>query len=156
MFRFHVPDMACGGCVRSITKAIQDADATATVEADTAARDLIRQLRTRGYTVNPNTTAYRTYVINLHDPTRTDVGAGYVYVGQTSKTPEERLREHLTGAVSAKGVNLASRIVRRFGVDLNHDLMTQRIYLTKRQAEKAERRLAERLRNQGYTVEGGH
>ncbi len=40
MFRFHVPDMACGGCVRSITKAIQDADATATVEADTATREV--------------------------------------------------------------------------------------------------------------------
>jgi copper chaperone len=40
MFRLHVPDMACGGCVRSITKAIQDADATATVEADTAAREV--------------------------------------------------------------------------------------------------------------------
>jgi len=34
--------------------------------------------------------------------------------------------------------------------------MTQRIYLTKRQAEKAERRLAERLRKDGYIVEGGH
>ena len=39
---------------------------------------------------------------------------------------------------------------------LNYDLMTQRIYLTQKQALKAERRLAERLRKQGYTVEGGH
>jgi len=125
-------------------------------DAETVALNLKRQLRAKGYTVNRNTTAYRTYVINLHDPRRTDVGAGYVYVGQTSKTPEERLHEHLTAAVSNKSVNLSSRVVRHYGVDLNHDLMTQRIYLTKRQAEKAERRLAERLRNQGYIVEGGH
>jgi len=123
----------------------------------TETRDaLIRRLRTQGFTVNRNTTAYRTYVINLHDPHRADVGKGYVYVGQTSKTPEDRLAEHLSGAVSNKGINLSSRVVRRFGVDLNRQLMTQRIYLTKRQAEKAERRLAERLRKDGYVVEGGH
>ena len=45
--------------------------------------------------------------------------------------------------------------MRKHGVDLNYDLMTQKIYLTKKQAEKAERRLAERLRDQGYVVEGG-
>ena len=117
---------------------------------------LIRRLRSKGYTVNRNPTAYRTYVIDLHDPNKKDVGKGYIYVGQTSKTPEVRLREHLTGAVSEKGINLSSRVVRRFGVELNRTLMTQRIYLTKRQAEKAERRLAERLRNAGYVVEGGH
>lgn len=118
--------------------------------------DLIRRLRSKGYTVNRNTTAYRTYVINLHNPNLADVGAGHVYVGQTSKTPEQRLEEHLTGAVNSKGVRLASRVVERFGVDLNYDLMTKKIYLTQNQAKKAERRLAERLREQGYRVEGGH
>ncbi len=33
-FRFTVPDMDCGGCVRSITEAIQRVDATAKVQAD--------------------------------------------------------------------------------------------------------------------------
>ena len=118
--------------------------------------DLTRQLRTKGYTVNRNTTAYRTYVIDLHNPDINDAGKGYVYVGQTSKTPEERLHEHLTGARSRKGHNLASRTVSKYGRQLNYDLMTQRIYLTQQQALKAERRLAERLRQQGYIVEGGH
>lgn len=130
-----------------------------TLEHTAAVRQLdtiIRRLRTKGYTVNRNTTAYRTYVINLHNPALADTGAGYVYVGQTSKTPEARLVEHLTGAVSAKGTNLSSRVVRKYGQDLNHDLMTSRIYLTQRQAVKAERRLAERLRRDGYVVEGGH
>ena len=125
-------------------------------EAKQLRDDLKRQLRTKGYTVNRNTTAYRTYVINLHNPNLADPGKGYVYVGQTSKTPEERLHEHLTGARSRKGHNLASRTVSKYGRQLNYDLMTQRIYLTQKQALTAERRLAERLRQQGYTVEGGH
>ena len=132
-------------------------DNTVTYDEAVEQRDtLIRQLRTNGYTVNRTTTAYRTYVINLHNPSLKEPGKGYVYVGQTSKTPEQRLQEHLTGAISTKGHNLASRVVRKHGVDLNYDLMTQKIYLTKKQAEKAERRLAERLRDQGYVVEGGH
>ena len=125
-------------------------------EAKQLRDDLKRQLRTKGYTVNRNTTAYRTYVINLHNPNLTDPGTGYVYVGQTSKTPEQRLQEHLNGTPSRKGHNLASRKVLKYGTELNYDLMTQRIYLTQKQALKAERRLAERLRQQGYTVEGGH
>lgn len=118
--------------------------------------DLVRKLRQKGFTVNRNTTAYRTYVINLHNPQLADPGEGYVYVGQTSKTPEQRLAEHLTGARSNKDINLASKVVQRFGKDLNYSLMPERIYLNKRQAEKAERRLAERLRAEGYVVEGGH
>jgi len=125
-------------------------------EAKQLRDDLKRQLRTKGYTVNRNTTAYRTYVINLHNPNLTDPGKGYVYVGQTSKTPEQRLQEHLNGTPSRKGHNLASRKVLKYGTELNYDLMTQRIYLTQKQALTAERRLAERLRQQGYTVEGGH
>ena len=132
-------------------------DDTVTYDEAVEQRDtLIRQLRTKGYTVNRTTTAYRTYVINLHNPKLKDPGKGYVYVGQTSKTPEHRLREHLTGAVSTRGHNLASRVVKKHGVDLNATLMTDRIYLTQKQALKAERRLAERLRDQGYVVEGGH
>ena len=117
--------------------------------------DLIRALRSKGFRVNRIGRAYRTYVINLHNPGLKDPGRGYVYVGQTSKTPEQRLREHLTGAVSNKGHNLASRKVKKYGVDLNHKLMTRRVYLTQRQALKAERRLADRLREQGFVVEGG-
>ena len=116
---------------------------------------LITTLRVRGYTVNRATTAYRTYVINLHNPRLRDPAKGYVYVGQTSKTPQQRLQEHLTGAVSTQGHNLASRVVKKHGVDLNRTLMTDRIYLTQKQALKAELRLAERLRDQGYVVEGG-
>ena len=147
-------------CARHNTVGVREDLASAvTVTYDEAVQqrdDLNRRLRTKGYTLNRNTTAYRTYVINLHDPNLKDSGEGYVYVGQTSKSPEQRLQEHLTGAVSTQGRNLASRVVKKHGVDLNRTLMTDRIYLTQKQALKAERRLAERLRKEGYVVEGGH
>lgn len=34
--QFHIENMTCGGCVRSVTKAIQSVDPTATVSADPA------------------------------------------------------------------------------------------------------------------------
>jgi copper chaperone len=32
--QFHIANMTCGGCVRSVTKAIQSVDPTAEVQAD--------------------------------------------------------------------------------------------------------------------------
>ena len=34
--QFHIENMTCGGCVRSVTKAIQSVDPTAQVSADPA------------------------------------------------------------------------------------------------------------------------
>ena len=125
-------------------------------KAKTERDALIRQLRRKGYRVNQIKKAYRTYVIDLHNPELKDQGNGYVYVGQSQKSPEVRLQEHLTDARSAKGIRLASRKVLKYGQKLNYDLMTRRVYLDEKQALKAERRLADRLRAQGYIVEGGH
>ena len=36
--RFNIPGMTCGGCARSITKAIQGIDTAATVETDISER----------------------------------------------------------------------------------------------------------------------
>ena len=36
MFEFHVEDMTCGHCVGTVTKAVKDADPTASVEIDLA------------------------------------------------------------------------------------------------------------------------
>ncbi|MGE4480662.1 heavy-metal-associated domain-containing protein [Acidocella sp.] len=38
LLRFTVPDMDCGGCVRSITEAIHHLDPAARVEADLATK----------------------------------------------------------------------------------------------------------------------
>ncbi|UNK42392.1 heavy-metal-associated domain-containing protein [Luteimonas sp. S4-F44] len=41
--QFHLDDMTCGGCVRSVTKAIQAVDAQASVEADPPNRTVVVQ-----------------------------------------------------------------------------------------------------------------
>jgi copper chaperone len=41
MVRFIVPDMTCGGCARSITKAIQTVDPKADVKVDVPARTVV-------------------------------------------------------------------------------------------------------------------
>ena len=40
MLRFHVPNMTCGGCARSVTKAIQSVDSAARIETDPVAREV--------------------------------------------------------------------------------------------------------------------
>jgi copper chaperone len=40
MLRFHVPNMTCGGCARSVNKAIQSVDGAADIQADPAAREV--------------------------------------------------------------------------------------------------------------------
>ena len=116
----------------------------------------VKGLRRQGFTVNKNTEAYRTYVINLHNPKKTDVGKGYIYVGQTSKSPEDRLQEHLSNARTADGRRLASRVVYKYGQNLNRALMKRHIYLSQEEAKIAEANLAEILEQDGYVVEGGH
>ena len=40
MLRFHLPNMTCGGCARSVTKAIQSVDSAALIETDPVAREV--------------------------------------------------------------------------------------------------------------------
>ena len=40
MLRFHVPKMACGGCVKGVTAAIQNIDPLAQVQADLHVREV--------------------------------------------------------------------------------------------------------------------
>jgi hypothetical protein len=69
-----------------------------------------------------------------------------VYVGQTAKTPEERFAQHMNGVRS-------SRIVREYGVRLRPKLYKNiGPFVTRAEAEEAEKRLAERLRRRGYVV----
>jgi hypothetical protein len=124
-------------------------------DAETQQTAISAELKRKGYTVNRDGRVWRTYVVNLNDPKQTEIGAGHVYVGETSLPVEERLQQHLTGARNNKGP-LFSRVVRNHGTTLNRQLMAGKAYMTQKQAKKAERRLAERLRNAGFLVEGGH
>lgn len=40
MHRFTVPTMTCGGCARSVTKALQSVDPDARIETDPPAREV--------------------------------------------------------------------------------------------------------------------
>lgn len=40
MFRFHVPQMSCGGCLKGVTAALQTVDRQALVEPDLRAREV--------------------------------------------------------------------------------------------------------------------
>lgn len=74
-------------------------------------------------------------------------GKPVVYVGMTSKTPEERFSQHKAGG------RLASSIVTKFGRRLfPWAYQGRRTYRRKESAEKAEVALAEELRRRGWVV----
>jgi predicted GIY-YIG superfamily endonuclease len=77
-----------------------------------------------------------------------------LYVGMTSKTPEERLKQHKTGYRNLKGHKLSANIVQKYGRYLrpslyNHLNMKS---MTREQALAMEEKLAWDLRRQGYAV----
>ena len=104
--------------------------------------------------VEPKT--HSVYVVELSDdvlkhkrfckenPDRDD-GKACLYVGMTSRTPEERLQQHLSGYK-------ACSYVKRYGKCLCRRLYEKFNPLTRNDAAKLERRLARRLRKTGYAV----
>jgi len=127
--------------------------------SDKARRDLIRKLCAEGYTVNRNEDLWHVYVIHLDDAAgpRRNPAHPVVYVGQTSKSPEERFRQHLDGARKADGTPIYSRVVHRHGRELMPELYDHLNPIYSADESRAvERQLADELQRQGYTVKGGH
>jgi predicted GIY-YIG superfamily endonuclease len=76
-----------------------------------------------------------------------------LYVGMTSKTPQERFEQHKSGYRNEKGHNLSSSIVRKYGLYLRPSLYDQIGTITSRsEALKMEKRLAMELRRKRYAV----
>jgi len=76
-----------------------------------------------------------------------------LYVGMTSKTPQERYKQHKKRALSQKGVDISSKIVAQYGSFLRPSLYTHLPqYATQAEALKAEKELALELRRQRYAV----
>jgi len=76
-----------------------------------------------------------------------------LYVGMTSKTPKERFVQHKTRFRNAKGHNLASNIVHKYGTYLRPSLYNHINPLaTRTEALKMEETLAKELRRQRYAV----
>ena len=77
-----------------------------------------------------------------------------LYVGMTSKTPAERLRQHKTGYVNKKGHKLSANIVYKYGTYLRPSLYDHINLkaMTRQQALIMEKKLALDLRRKGYAV----
>lgn len=77
-----------------------------------------------------------------------------LYVGMTSKTPAERLKQHKTGYRNKKGHKLSANIVQKYGVYLRPSLYDHinAKPMTRQEALIMEEKLALDLRRQGYAV----
>jgi hypothetical protein len=116
---------------------------------------IVDSLKSDGYTVNRNTDIWTVYVIELHSSAIKNPGEGYVYVGETRKTPEERFCEHMSRARNGK-IKLYSSVVAEHGKQLRMDLAPGVQCFDELSSKKAEAEWAEHLRLLGYIVEGGH
>ena len=107
----------------------------------------------QGYVLDPanGNETYTIYIVNLVDDPAPDLAPGkWVYVGETSKTPEERFDEHKNGIRDNKAA-------REHGRDLNYDLMKDIPQVRFKQDSKwLEAQTGEELRSRGYVVEGAH
>jgi len=77
-----------------------------------------------------------------------------LYVGMTSKTPAERLKQHKTGYINKKGHKLSANIVEKYGSYLRPSLYDHINLksMTREQALRMEEKLAWELRKKGYAV----
>lgn len=77
-----------------------------------------------------------------------------LYVGMTSKTPAERLKQHKTGYINKKGHKLSANIVEKYGSYLRPSLYNHINLkpMTRQQALLMEEKLAWELRKKGYAV----
>lgn len=110
-------------------------------------------------------TLYRVYVVELSKKVFTE-NARFrkanpqfngvlecLYVGMTSKTPQERFAQHKSGYRSKKGHKISSNIVEKYGRYLRPSLYNHIDPLTTRaDALEVEEGLALELRRAGYAV----
>jgi hypothetical protein len=75
-----------------------------------------------------------------------------LYVGQTSKTPQERFTQHRTGYRNAKGQKLSATIVEKYGRYLRPSLYQHIGPLSRDEALEVEKGLTLELRRKGYAV----
>ena len=117
---------------------------------------LVKSLKGQGFAVNGDTRVWCVYVVDLDAIDIKDVGRGYIYVGQSAHTPEERYVQHKASKPTDGTSDLASRIVRKLGLRVNQQLTLQELFLTREAALKKEKAYASELCRAGYLVEAGH
>lgn len=81
-----------------------------------------------------------------------DIDKPCIYVGSSSKKPEERFYEHINGVRNIRGP-LFSRVVHKYGIRLRPRLYEKHNPMTTREeAQAKERELTVKYRERGYTV----
>lgn len=123
--------------------------------ADAAYKKLVKELGKQRFTVNKDTRVWSVYVIEINTAAIPNPGKGVFYVGETSKTPEERFEEHIEGKRNKK-IRLYSPFVFKHKGKLRPDLAPKCKYFSQKCSEKAEKEHFNLLKAQGYIVEGGH
>jgi hypothetical protein len=124
-------------------------------EARAERRMAIKCLQGEGFTVNRGANVWTVYVIELDPKGRKDPGKGFVYVGMTSKTPEERFEQHKKGQRNKRGP-LFSPVVKKWGKRLRMDLAPDTKYFDLASAKAAEKRWCLKMKDEGYRAVGGH
>ena len=127
-----------------------------------ALKSLREKLLCEGYTVNNSTSVYSLYVIELNDSHIADRPAGYrgyVYVGQTGLSVEERAKQHELGPkYPCEKKPKHSRVCHKYFRKLNLGLLPQRFQtklLCRSAALRAEYNLRLHFESKDYKVEGG-
>lgn len=75
-----------------------------------------------------------------------------LYVGMSSKSPEERFKQHKSGYRNKKGHNISSAFVQKYGRYLRPSLYSYIAFMTKSEALQMEEKMALDLRRKGYAV----
>jgi hypothetical protein len=129
---------------------------------DKALKALREKLRCQGFTVDGVTDMYSLYVIELDDThiaKKPDGYRGYVYVGQTELSPEERARQHELGPeYPRKKKPNHSRTAHNHFRGLALELLPPKFrkkLLCRSAALRANRDLRLYFESKGYEVEGG-
>jgi hypothetical protein len=107
------------------------------------------------YRFTPKTTGKQNLYIILLAGLHGKIPGYGLYVGETSKSPEARFKEHTQGARNRKGP-LFSRIVYKYHKCLLPTLYSHLNPLSRKEAKELEEKIAEALRLEGIHVYGGH
>jgi len=138
------------------------------VDTEATKKRVRSRLLDQGFTIYGwNSSVWQTYVIALDDKgvnpaKRKKAGSryrGWVYVGESSRTPEERCCQHLEGAIKKdSNVKLYNKAANKWGLGLHQKLMATEstIEYSSAASKAAEKALARKLEKMGYVVEGGH
>lgn len=127
--------------------------------AELRVRRLKVDLAQRGFAINGDAKTWRVYVLDVDaDITPSIRNRGrknhVVYVGQTSKKIETRLREHRGEAFGNSGKYLGSRRTKGRNPRINKSLTPKKKCFTQLDAEKFEVEYSHKLEKAGYRVLG--